>query len=250
MTVRILSSSHLAWLPLALSLFAAAPAHAQKSLDYYCQPELKDVRAGIEVASKNERELRKIGKGYVDAYKLGSQVIMCKEPHRVRFQGKSGLLDVSNVTNGSRKLFEVPFLHIRKVEDLSKEPGKADSIIRLGVITSSFLSRVQSRWLRTEERGGKAVQVFEFWFPEDPRFKNEIWVDPSTKTIVEHIAHHRNPQAPGFKKRFVYAEPRKVNGVWLPTQVSLYNGENRLAAVMRYNGVQVNTGLQDRLFTF
>jgi hypothetical protein len=230
-------------------LFGAAPASAQKTLDAYAQPSLKDVSASVDVVSKNDRELGKIGKGYVDAYKLTEQVIQYKEPGRVRFQGKRGLFTIRYITNGGSKLTEVPTLRIRKKADISKEPAKGDSINDLGVLTPSWAARVQDRWLRTETREGKTLQVFEYWYKEDPRYRHTLWIDPETRTIAEHVAHHRNPKRPGFKKRFVYGDVKQVNGVWLPTKVMLYNGENNLAATMRYESIKVNAGLKDSLFS-
>lgn len=240
-------------LPLAGSLLAVglgSPAWAQKTLDFYVQPTLKDVTASASVVSKNDRELAKIGKGFVEAYKLTSQVVSCKEPNRVRFQGKQGLFTIRYITNGTRKLTEVPTLRIRKVDDISKEPAKGDTIADMGIVTASWADRVESRWLRTEKQEGKTLQVFEFWYKEDPRYRHTLTLDPATRLIVDHVAHHRNTNKPGFKKRFVYAEPKQYNGVWVPTKVSIYNPENKLAATMAYEGIKVNTGLQDSLFNF
>lgn len=235
---------------LALALGLAGPVHAQKSLDDYAQPALKDLSASVDVISHNDRELSKIGKGYVDAYKLAQQEVQCREPSQVRLQGKKGVFTIRYVTNGKRKLTEVPTLRIRKVEDISKEPGKGDSISDLGVITPAWADLVEAKWLRQETKHGKNLQVFEFWYKEDPRRRHTIYLDPATKTIVEHIDHHRSKKKSGFRKRFVFSEPRQLNGVWLPTRVSLYNGENKLSAQVKYESIKINSGLADSLFKF
>ncbi|MGV3723995.1 MAG: hypothetical protein ACO1SX_24140 [Actinomycetota bacterium] len=241
------------FVPMAAALATLAlssAAHAQKSLENYTQPALKDLSASVDVLSHNDGELRKIGKGYVDAYKLARQEIQCREPSQMRFQGKKGLFTIRYVTNGSRKLTEVPTLRIRKVEDIAKEPGKGDSISDLGVITPAWADRVEARWVRTENKGGNTLQVFEFWYKEDPRRRHTISIDPDTKTIVEHIDHHRSKKKPGFRKRLVFSQPKQVNGVWLPTRAALYNGENKLSAEVKYESIQVNTGLSEKLFKF
>jgi outer membrane lipoprotein-sorting protein len=234
---------------LAAALLLSGPAQAQKSLDAFTQPGLKDLSAGIQVVSKNNQELKKIGKDYVDAYTLSNEEIQCKEPGKVRFQGKRGLLTLRTITNGNRKLTEVPPLH-HHVENLRAKPGKGDSISDLGVITPAWADRVESRWLRAENRAGKTLQVFEYWYKEDPGALHTLWVDPATKTIVEHVYHNRNKKKPGFRKRLVYSEVKQVNGVSVPTRMTLYNGENKEAASMRYDRVQVNTNLKDGLFNF
>jgi outer membrane lipoprotein-sorting protein len=244
--VRVLAPAVLA----ALFLCAARPARAQKALSDYVQANLKDLSASVDVVSKNDAELEKIGKGYVDAYRLGKQEIWSKEPSRMRFQGKQGVFVIRYVTNGGRKLTEVPTLRIHKVEDISTEPGKADSISDLGIVTTAWAERVESRWLRTENRDGKALQVFEVWYKEDPHARHTLWLDPTTKTIVEHIHHYRVRNKPGFRKRLVYSDLKQVNGVWVPTKVSMYNTDDKLAGVLRYDGIKVNTGLADSLFNF
>lgn len=236
---------------LAAVAAVSAPAIAQqKSLDDFTQPALKDVAASIKVLSHNNAELEKIGKGYQDAYKLTDQEIWCKEPNKVRFQGKNGLMRIKYVTDGYRRLMDVSPLHVHKSEDVAKEPNKAETIADLGVMTPEWVDRVEHRWVRSEKRDNKTLQVFEYWYKADQKAVHTIWVDPATKTIVERISHHRNKNKPGFKKRLVYSDLRQVNGVWLPSLVTIFNGENRQAAQMRYDNVRVNSGLADNLFKF
>lgn len=246
---RLLSTARIAALTVsaALGALAALPVQAQKSLADYAQPTLKDLTANVKIVSKNNAELKKIGKGYVDGYSLGSQEFWWQQPDRVRFQGKKGLMTVRRITNGSKQLLEVPPLH-RKVTDLTKKPGKGDSISDIGVIAADWVRDVESRWLRNETRGGKTYPVFEYWEKLDPRYKHELIIDPETKTVIERIDHHRNPKTPGFRKRFVYSEVQDVGGVKLPARVEVYNGENKLAAVMKYEKVKVNTNLSDKMF--
>ena len=245
--IGLATRSALAALAGALCL-GATPAWAQKTLDFYAQPALTDLSTSVSIVSKNDRELEKIGKGYVDAYRLDKQQIWCKEPGRMRFEGKQGVFTIRYVTNGNQKLTEVPTLRIHKVDDISKEPAKGDTISDLGLVSTAWAKRVESRWLRAEDRGGKNLQVFEFWYNEDPRARHTLWLDPSTKTIVEHVAHHRNRNKPGFRKRLVYSEVKQIEGVWVPARVAMYNGENKLAGEMRYNSIKVNENLQDKMF--
>lgn len=245
------------WILGALTSAAAAgvlllgrPVLAQKTLDFYVQPGLKDLTSTVKVISKSDKELEKIGSGYVDVYRMDKRQIMCKEPNRVRLEGKQGVFTIRYVTNGDRKLTEVPTLRIHKVDDISKEPGKGDSIFDLGVITQSWVDGTQSRWLRTETRDNKTLQVFEVWDSADPRSRRTVWFDPSNHTVVERITHHRNKNKSGFRKRLVYSEPKQVNGIWLPTRVQLFNADNKLAADVRYDSIQVNSNLADSLFSF
>ncbi len=101
-------------------------------------------------------------------------------------------------------------------------------------------------------KDGKNLEEFDYWYKGDkePALRNTIWVDPATKTVVEHIMHHHAKKKAGFKKRIVYSLPKQFNGVWMPTHLSLYSPENKLAGELQYESIQVNTSLADSLFKF
>jgi outer membrane lipoprotein-sorting protein len=226
----------------------SAPARTERSLSEFIQPGVQDVHARMKILSHNDKELGKVGKGYVELYGMSDQEIWCKEPDQVRVQGKKGFLTFRYVTNGNRKLTEVSTLHLHKVEDISKEPSKGYHMEEIGLITPAWLQTVESHWERSEAREGKSYQVFTYWYKADPKLHYTIWVDPTSKTVTEMIAHHRAKKRPGFKKRVVYSELKQINGVWLPTKVSIYNTDNQLGGEMRYDSIQVNSGIPDSLF--
>ena len=237
---------------LALLLLAVRPACAQKSLDEYAQPELKDLTASLKVLSHNNKELAKIGKDYVDAYTLEHQQFFWKEPGQARIQGNRGPIHILRITSGGRQMFEVSGLAVlrnRHTEDVNKKPGKADTILDLGVFTPAWAQSVESRWIRAESRDGKTLQVFDFWYPADPGAKHTLWIDPTTKTVVEHVYHGRGKHN-GIKKRFVFGDVKQCNGVELPTTVCIFNDEGKQAAAMRYETLKVNESLPDKLFRF
>lgn len=232
---------------LAAALFQPAFG-AEKPLEEYAQPNLRDLAAKIKILSHDDRVLSKISKDFPRGFTLSSQEIWCKEPGKVRFQGRKGIITVRQITNGTRKLFEAPAVH--KVDDISKEPGKGDSIADLGLITPAWIDTVEYQWLRTETRDGKPMQVYQYWRKEDPRAKHTIVVDPTTKTVVENISHLRSKKKPGFKKKLVYSAPQQINGVWVPTRVTVYNGEDKRGGEMQYESIRINVGLEDKLFNF
>jgi len=244
LTIRLLLTAALAAHP------SAASAAGAPSLKDFCQPDLSDVSARIKVVATNEAELKKMGKTYVEAQKLSEQEIQCKEPGKVRLQGKKGLFTIRYITNGNRRVTQVPTLRINKAEDIAKEPGKGDVIYDLGLITPAWVGKVEDHFVRTEDRDGKPVHVFEFYFKEDQRAKHTIVVDPATKTILDHTAHHRAKRKPGFKKRVLYGEVQNINGVFVPTKATLLNSDNKIGAVLRYDNVKVNAGLSEKLFSF
>jgi hypothetical protein len=235
-----------------LTLAAGLPARAQDTLAAHAQPALADVSADVKVVSHNDRELEKMGKGYSQAYTLEHQRFFWKAPGEARFQARKGVIQVLRITNGSRQMSEITGLAVlrkRMVEDVEQKPGKADTIVDLGAITPAWVRNVESRCLRVESRDGHSVEVFNFWYRNDPGSVHALWIDRATHTVVEHVIYVRG-QATRVKKRIVYADVRQLGEVRLPTSVSVYNAEGKLAAQMRYDGLRVNQGLQDKLFTF
>lgn len=229
-------------------LSTARPARAQKSIDAFIQKGLKDLTAELEVVSKNDAELRKIGKGYADAYSVQKKNFWYKEPGKVRFEGKKGLITFRMITNGDRKMTQMSFPPIKDVDDLKKDPGKADAISDIGILTPDWLPDHDYVWNRTEKKDGRTLEVFQYWDKRDPRYKHTIWIDPATKTIAEHIAHHRAKRLAGFKKRFVFSKVQQISGVWVPTEVTIYSPSNKAAGTMRYDSIKINTGIPDSLF--
>ena len=234
-------------------MLATVSQSAEKKLDAFVQAGLQDVSVSIAIEARKDPELKKIGKDYVTAFKLTAQQIQCKEPDRFRFQGRKGILTFRTITNGYRKLTEVtgiPLLRQRKSRDISQDPGKADTVADLGILSKSWVARIRSEWRRQETRNRKLLSVFDYWYRGDPGRRHTLWIDPGTRTIVEQVYHERDPRAPTYRKRIVYSEVKQINGIWMPTRATIYNGEGREAAVMRYARCLVNTGLSDKLFSW
>lgn len=231
-------------------LYFAGTARADKNLNEFAQSSLKDIAAEVKVLWKNDHELSKIGKGYAEAYSLSEQAIWCKEPDRVRVQGKKGILTIRFVTDGLRRMTEVSNLHIHHVENIKQEPSKANNISDLGVITPEWIHHVHAQWAGSESRNGISVEMFHFDYPQDPDVHHTIALDPATRTIVEHVTHFRHGGEGPYKRKIVYSDIKQFTGVSVPTTATVFNGEGKAAAQMRYDRIRVNSGLQDTLFKF
>lgn len=231
---------------------AAGPASAQTRLADFSQPALKDFSGSISIISSNQRELQKIGKTFADLYKYRGDKAQFwyKEPGMVRFEGKHGVITARHIVNGDRRASQVPNLRINHVENIAKDPDEAETSLDFGLITPAFANRVQSRFLRTEEHLGKNCAVFEVWYTTDAKRKHTLWLDTRTKTVVDHIDHHRAKRKAGFKKRFVFSDVKQYGAVWVPTKVEVYSPTNKLAGASRYDNLKVNAGLSDNLFRF
>jgi outer membrane lipoprotein-sorting protein len=237
------------FMALALVACVSARAGAEETLDRYAQTSLQDLSATAVIVQKSEAALKQISEDFGKGYRATRSALKLKEPGKVRVEGKYGLFSVVYVINGDRKLTSVPTLHIRKVKDISKRPGERQTSLDIGVITPSLLPQLNSQFVRYETRGGKRLAVFDLWFKAEPGGrKHTVWIEPTTRTIVEHQVFHRKG---GLKMRYLLQNPaRYAGGIWLPTRVELFNAAGQLAAVTRYESVQVNGGLSESLFEF
>jgi len=237
----------------AFDLSGGAPAATPQpeTLADYAQTAVKDFSGRTRVLEKHKKALKELGSSFVRAYSIKTQLFYYKEPGKVRLEARQGLARVRLITNGNQHLAEYrlgPGLTKRDRADLRLKPGKGDTSVNFGIVAPSFPKRVQSKFLRFENRGGKRAAVFSYWYPADPKLKHTLVLDPETRIVLEHTAHHRNKKLPGFKNRYVFSSPRKIAGVWLPTRIELRSPSNQLAAVSAVENLQVNTGLPDKLF--
>ena len=49
---------------------------------------------------------------------------------------------------------------------------------------------------------------------------------------------------------FIYDAPVSDNGATMPSRLTVKNGDDVVAGVTRYDGVKLNTGLSEDLFSF
>jgi hypothetical protein len=231
-------------------LLAVSPVdgvRAQEALSKYAQPALRDFSVTGSIVQKNDAELRKIDNSFVQAYRFRESLIQYKEPMKLRIDSKAGLLTVRYVINGNRKSTQVPGLRINKVKDITGRPGEQQSMLDSGILTPGFLADgVASRFVGMQTLDGRKVPVFEFWYTDERNSRHHfVWIDPAKRFVLRHDVHHRSG---GLKMRFVFQQPKQIAGIWVPTRVGLYNAENRLAAITRYDKIKVNTGLSESLF--
>jgi hypothetical protein len=207
------------------------------------------MRATIAVVQKSDPALREIGEGFEKGFRFKKSDFSLKEPGKVRVEGRYGMFHVLSIINGDRKLESVPTLRMRKVKNIATKPGSRQTPLDLGVVTPWLVDQLNQQFLRHEMRNGKKLAVFEVSFKAEPTArKNHIFIDPTTKTVVERQVFHRRG---GLKMRYVFQNPvRYANSVWLPTKVELFNAGGKLAAVSRYDNVQVNAGLPESMFQF
>jgi hypothetical protein len=228
-------------------LISIAPVRAEETLRDFAQPELRDFTASGAIVQKNNAVLQQIGRNFAQGYRVRESLIRYKEPMKLRVDAKAGFLSVRYIIDGNRKATQVPMLHINKVKDITGHPGEGQGMLDSGIITPSFLAHgVALRFVGRKELDGHPVPVFEFWYTADKLSRHHLlWMDPEKRIILRHDVddRHGHPWV-----RYMLKQPIQVAGVWVPTRLEVYSEDGHLAAVTRYTGVKVNSGLSDSLF--
>jgi len=222
---------------------------AEETLGDFVQPALQDFAATAVIEKKNADELGKIGKNFAQGYRFHESRVQYKEPLKLRVDAKAGLLSVRYIINGTRKVTQVPGLHLKFAKDIKGRPGEKQGMLDAGVLTAAFLAdAITSRFLGRQPLDGRMLPVFEFWYPTDVRSRHHtLWIDPEKRIVLRHDVddRHGHPWV-----RYLLKQPTQVAGVWVPSQIEVYTADGHLAAVTRYTQVKVNTGLSDSLFQF
>jgi hypothetical protein len=222
-------------------------AQAEETLGDFAQPALRDFTATAVITRKNADELRKIGKSFSEGYRFHESHVQYLEPFKLRVDAKAGLLSVRYIINGTRKLTQVPGLHLKFAKDITGHPGEKQGMLDAGILTPAFLAdAVASRFVGRQPLDGRTLPVFEFWYTADVRSRHHtLWIDPEKRVVLRHDVddRHGHPWV-----RYLLKEPIQVAGVWVPSQIEVYTADGHLAAVTRYTQVKVNTGLTESLF--
>jgi hypothetical protein len=228
-------------------LIITGAARAEEALHDFAQTDLRDFTASGVLVQKNDAALNKIGRNFAQGYRVRESLIWYKEPLKLRVDAKAGFLSVRYVINGTRKATQVPALHINKVKSIAGHPGEAQGMLDSGILTPAFLANsVASRFVGRQDLDGRPVPVFEFWYTADKLSRHHLlWIDPEKRIILRHDVddRHGHPWV-----RYLWNQPIQVAGIWVPTRLEVYSEDGHLAAVTRYTGVKVNTGLSERLF--
>lgn len=210
---------------------------------------LRDATFTAVAVEANQRELRKINPDFAASYRaLGNSArVSIKEPFKVRVQGREGDTEIIYVMNGPRRMIRIPRTGLATRQDLSKAPGKRQTIFDFGLIAPSLFDELfDARFVRRDRQTGDLVFDLTYKPELGDKTRNRIWVDPE-KRIVRRREWYS--QIDGrLMATFVFDQERRLGGIWIPGRMTVRNADNVVAGVMEYRDPSVNTGLDDSLF--
>jgi outer membrane lipoprotein-sorting protein len=235
-----------------MSMLAATllmTATVEPKIGDYWQADLKDASFNARAVSANQSELRKINKDFAQSYRMmgNAGFVRCKEPLKLRIDGKEDDTVIQFILNGTKRMVRIPRSGLNVPSDLAKKPGQRQTLLDFGVLTPAlFKDLFQAKFIRMDRQTSEPVFDFTYFPNLDDTSRNRIWVD-----VKKGIATKREwySQIDGrLMATFLYENPRQVNNVWFPTKVTVKNADNKVAGVMQYENLKINSGLGDDLF--
>ncbi|GAB4453871.1 MAG: hypothetical protein OHK0029_07540 [Armatimonadaceae bacterium] len=217
----------------------AAPPDPEK----IATEKIQDMRATLTVRKTNRSELKKMGGAFATTYSVREMDVTYKYPNKARFEGKILGATVMMVYNGDMKIFKTPITGTQK-KDVSGQPGQKQTLMDLGIFAKDYiLTDYKPVYQRTE----KGLHVFKMVQRNTDNSSHEIvWVNPKTAIIEKRMSYNGDNV---LQKELRYVKPRQVRpGIWVPTQIEVYNQEGKLGLVQSVDNVKINLGVNETAF--
>ena len=233
-------------LALTVSLVGGARA-ATPSIRQYTSYKIKTLRLDSQITYENRDQLEEIGGDFANFYRLqrGARFMsfIYMQPGNLRFDANVLNAHLTYTISGDRRLTEIPFLHMHKIEDIGGAPGKKTTLLDSGVVPPEQLNDYNATYLR-KESGLLCFQLLA----KDPKepFKDLVWIDPKTHITAQRYHYDRNGKLVAW---YLYKNPvQAAPGVYFPTRVEVYSPKMKLAGVTVYKNVRVNPPVSPATF--
>jgi outer membrane lipoprotein-sorting protein len=229
------------------ALVAVAVAQTSQNIDSYVQKNFDDASLTARVKYANQKELVKINDDFGKSYRVPYTDIKVKEPFKLRLETNVEDTKVLYIINGPKLLIRIPRIKVNSRQDLSKSPGRRQTLLDFGILTPSLFNGLfQAKFVRLDRATNDVV--FDVTYPTalDDTSRHRIWVDPQKKYVTKREWYSQKGKQ---LATFYYNDPVSVDGVWMPTKMQVKNVDGALAGETYYTGLKVNQGLSDSLFS-
>jgi outer membrane lipoprotein-sorting protein len=219
-----------------------------KDITAYCQSNLKDVSFKAVIVKGAQAELRKINSDFGQAYKFDYANVKLKEPFMLRVESVVEDQSVLVISQGPRVKYRVPRANLNVVENLSGAPGRRQTFLDFGLLTPSLFEELfQAKFVRMDRATGDPV--FDISYQPSSHYhdtsRHRVWIDPERHIVAKSEWYN---QGGDLLATFYYAAPKRINGVWIATDLTVKNAEDKLAGETRYDNVAINAGLPNSDF--
>jgi outer membrane lipoprotein-sorting protein len=232
----------------ALLALGALATAASSDISDYTQTNLNDVSFKGVIVKGVQSELRKINSDFGQAYRFDYVNIKAKEPFMLRVESVVEDQTVLLISKDATVRYRVPRANINIRENLAGAPGRRQTFLDFGLLTPSlFESLFQAKFVRVDRATGDPV--FDVSYAPSSLYhdtsRHRLWIDPERHIVSKSEWYN---QAGDLLATFYFSSPKKVNGVWVPTNLVVKNAEGKFAGETRYENISTNLGLASSLF--
>lgn len=204
--------------------------------------KIQDLAVTLTLKEANRKELKKMGGAFATNYSAKQAQMYYKAPNKLRFESKILGANVTLVYNGDTQGYKTPIISGKK--NVHGQPGRKQTLMDIGIFARDYITTdYKPVYLRTE---GK-LHVYKMVQRNSDNNSHEIiWVNPETHLIERRLSYNGEDV---LQKELRYKLARVIRpGIWLPTQIEVYNKEGKLAVSQTVDNPKINLGVEDSLF--
>ncbi len=209
------------------------------------QKNFRDAFFVARVVRGNQAELKKINSDFAYSYRFTTTTARVKEPFKIRLEAVVEDAKLLYIINGAKKHYNVDN-KLKGVEDVSKAPGKRQTLLDFGVLTPSlFEDLFKASFVRTDRETGD--WIFDITYTKNDNSRHRVWIDKDRKYIKRRAWFNQE----GLQlATFIYENPKNEGGVWFPTKCTVKNVEDKVAGITEYQRMAINKGIDEAMFKF
>jgi outer membrane lipoprotein-sorting protein len=224
-----------------------AIGQADPKISDYVQAGFKDAMFKPAYHSSSQKELKKINKDFAQSYKIKSSVIHYKEPLMLRVRGKIEGTDAEYIIKGTKRVWRVPHSGLKLSENIATSPGKRQTALDFGMLSTPLFDEFfTAKYIRKDRKTGHIVFDVTYVPALKDGSRHRIWVDPVKKFTSKREWYSQ--MGGHLMATFVYENEENFDGIWMPTRMSVFNADSKLAGVTDYEELKVNSGIEDSFF--
>ncbi len=226
---------------------AALMVGAQNTYDWndIVQKGFRDATFEARAVKGYQKELKKINSDFAYSYRFDFMTAKVKEPYMLRLESVVDDTKLMYIMNGTKKYYNVGG-RIKGTDDVSKAPGKRQTLMDFGILTPSlFADPFKGTFVRVDRESGDLVFDLTYQTKYDDGSRNRVWVSKDKKYITKRVWFNQE----GIQlATFIYENPKNKDGIWFPTRCTVKNNDDKVAGITEYTKMVINAGLPDSLF--
>lgn len=207
---------------------------------------LQGVKFTAKIVYGNQFELRKISEDFGKTYRFQYANVEIARPFKIRVESVVDDQSVLVIGNGPSVLYKVPRAGIHSSQNIENQPGRRQTFLDFGMITPELSEFFNSKFVRKDRATGDDVYDLTYRnkaAKDTTRYR--IWINPERHNVDRREWYG---QVGEYRAAFVYSGPKKIDGIWVPTDVTVTNSDGKKAGEMKMVNIDVNPKFSDSDF--